>query len=301
MRNGRVIEDLCLVARTDGYSQKGVLAGFTDSELPMLTIDVDDLSDQAKLDFQAFSRSGYPIPKIRGGRQIEVASIQYADQIQDLKDPSPERLIQDTVRISVLNQDGSSNELILGELELLNMIGNLMITFQRFGSVLDSADRQEAVEYFSFYLPGFDEDRNIDGDSRPDFLLLIKPTNKNVGNLIDVILFVSDVLKKLVMNDNRQMSDYRKGYQSIQDSVQKQLARNQSKAKGLFDFLYVPANQTSFIRDLLYVPVDGSKPRNPLLVPVASKPDLSQPSKDNLLAMKLMASKMYEMAKTRTR
>lgn len=291
-----VIEELALVAKV---GLRPLYAGWSADGLPMLTTSTDDLSSRAQGDLETFNKSTSAIPKIalRGSR-LDVVVVSVAGPVQDIKDSSPRNLAQDTIKINVTDAQGKTNELTLGELEALKMIADNLIVFQRLGTIFDNADRQEAVEIHSYFLPA--------SGNRTDLLMLFKATNDNVGNLVDIILFVSDVIKKLISNDRRQPAGYKKGYLEAEDEAERQIAKQLAKEKGIFGFLYVPVTTEQskstlkdLLTDFLYVPADGSKPKNPFMVPVERKAEFSEPSKNNLLLLRTIASKMYLYARSR--
>ncbi len=297
------IEELSLVAKV---GSRPLYAGWSVSGLPVLTTSSTDLSEKAREDLKTFNKSDSLIPKLPlRNNQLSVVILSVAGPVQDMKDQSARKLTQDTIKVSVTDTRGDSSEITLGELEVLRMIADGLIVFQRLGTVLDTADRQEAVEIYSFFLPGSDG-FGEDITERPDQLLLVKPTNDNVGNLIDIVIFISDVIKKLIANDRRQPAGYKKGYLVAEDEAEKQIAKQLAKEGGLFSFLYVPVTKEEnkstlkdLLTDFLMVPTDGSKPVNPLMVPVEKKAQFSDPSKDNLLLLRTIAAKMYLHAKSR--
>lgn len=297
-----ILASLALVAKVGKFDPRLLYAGWSDDGLPILTINVDDLSEEATGQAKTFLSSGYPIPTLLvRRRQIEVVVVEFAGPVQDLKDPSPRNLVQDTIKILVKNSSGDSEELTLGELEVLEMIGSNTMIFQRFGSVLDTSERQEAVSYFSFFLPGSEE------LGRQDLLVLLRPTNDNLGNLVDAIIFIQDVIKKLLMNDERQPKEFRKGYLDAGKEAEDEIKKELNKSKGLFDFLFVPEDKNGpsdslkeMILDFVTVPADGSKPRNPFLGPSQKAQD-STFDRKTLDRLRHTASKMFLFARSRIR
>ena len=291
------LSKLALVAKTGRFDSRTLYAGWTEEGLPELTTDVGGLTEEAREEAATFLRSGYPIQTLNLRRQLGVVVVEFAGPIQDLKDPGPRNLVQDTIKIYVRDTRGSSYELTLGELEVLEMIGNNMIIFQSFGSVLDTTERQEAIQIYSFFLPGTDD--------RQDLLVLIKPTNENLGNLIDAIIFMQDVVKKLLQNDERQPREYRKGYSDAGIEAEEEIRKEFLKSKGFFGFLYVPEDQPTVLEslkemiiDLLSVPTEGNK-RQPLL---AEKPREERlPDRNTITRMRMTAAKMFLYARSRIR
>lgn len=293
------LASLALVAKAGKFDSRTLYAGWTDAGLPVLTNSTSDLSDDASDQAKTFLNSDYPIPTLPLRRQLDVVAVEFAGPVQDLEDPSPDNLVQDTIKVTVKNTSGKEVELTLGELDVLGMIGNNMMVFQRFGSILDTAERQKAVPYFSFFLPG--------NDDRQDLLVLMHPTNENLGNLIDAIIFIQDVIRKLLMNDEHQAKQFKKGYLTAGQEAEQEINKELQKSHGMFSFLFVPEDTPDplntlgkMIVDFVSVPTDGSKPTNPLTEPVKKVVEVA-PDRKTLDRLRLTAAKMYLYAKSRIR
>jgi len=296
------LANLALVAKAGKFNPQTLFAGWTDAGLPVLTTNASDLTPEATEQAQTFLRSGYPIPTLSIKRALGVVVVEFAGPVQDLKDVSAKNLVQDTIKIWVKDGKGVSIELTLGELEVMEMMGSNLIVFQRFGSVLDTADRQEAVSYFSFFLPGNSE------AGRQDLLVLMRPTNESLGNLIDTIIFMQDVVKKLLLNDERQQPGFKKGYLQAGTEAEKEIQKESQKAGGLLGFLTIPEDQKDpaetlkdMILDFITVPTDGSKARNPLFVSASNSQDNAVPDRKTLDRMVRTAGKMFLFARSRIR
>ena len=296
------IASLALVSRAGKFDSRTIYAGWTDAGLPVISVDVKDLTPESLEQAETFVRSGYPISSLSLRRQISVVVVEFAGPVKDLEDPSPRSLVQDSIQVTVTDTRGASVDLTLGELEVLEMIGNNMIVFQKFGSVLDTQDRQVAVPYYSFFLPG-----NV---KREDLIVLMKPTNRNVGNVIDAVLFIQDVIKKLLQNDQKQSPEYRKRYLDAGREAEEQIAQALKKQGGLFSFLMADDPSApkapglgdtlgEMLKDLLSVTPNG-KIRNPLLKSNQSSVD-PLPDRKTLDRLRLTAVKMYCFAKSRIR
>lgn len=296
-RRQNSIETLALVAKA---GSRYVYAGWDHAGQPVLSTSKDDLAPEASSTLQFFVKSGYPIPKLQltnGELSVAIASIVGA--VQDLKDVSQRELVQDTIQITIINESGSQETVTLGELEALRMIGDGLLTFQFLGTVLDTEDRQEAVNVFSLFLPGDYE------ESRPDLILLIKPTNINIGNAIDTVLFVSDIVKKLIANDRKQPSKMRKGYLEAEVEAEKAIEREAASNGGLLDFFLEPAfkeKSKTGLKNLVsdfFTTTPGQPASNFFLVPVEKQEQFTEGSVDNLLLLRTIATKMYMYARKR--
>lgn len=295
------LASLVLVAKAGKFNTQFLYAGWTDTGLPVMTTNASDLTQEAQEQARTFIRSNYPIPTLLMRRELGVVVVEFAGPVQDIQDVSPRNLVQDTIKVWVKNGKGEDVELTLGELEVLEMLGTNMIVFQKFGSVLDTQDRQVAVPYFSFFLPGNSE------ASREDLLVLMKPTNESFGNLIDTVIFMQDVVKKLLLNDDKQPAGYKKGYLQAGKEAEKEIEKELSKSGGLFSFLTIPADQDGpleTLKDMIWefisVPTDGSKPTNPLLAPDRNLPNSSVvPDRNTLTKMVKTAAKMCLFARSR--
>ncbi len=296
-RRQNSIEMLALVAKA---GSRYVYAGWDYTGQPVLSTSKDDLSPEASSTLQFFVKSGYPIPKLQlANGELSVAIASIVGAVQDLKDVSQRELVQDTIQITIINESGSQEAITLGELEALRMIGDGLLTFQFLGTVLDTEDRQEAVNVFSLFLPGdYDE-------SRPDLILLIKPTNINIGNAIDTVLFVSDIVKKLIANDRKQPTQMRKGYLDAEAAAEKEIEREAAKSGGLLDFFLEPAFKEKSKTGLKKLVTDfftttpGQSGSNFFLVPVENQDQFAEGSSDNLLLLRTIATKMYMYARKR--
>ncbi len=300
---GKIVS-LALVVRAGKLDSRTIYAGWTDAGLPVVSLDTEDLTPESLEEAETFIRSGYPIPSITLRRQLSVVVVEFAGPVKDMEDPSPRSLVQDSIQVTVTDTRGRSIDLTLGELEVLEMIGNNMITFQKFGSVLDTQDRQVAVSYYSFFLPGNSQ------EDREDLIVLMKPTNRNVGNIIDAVLFIQDVIKKLLQNDQKQPPEYRKRYLDAGREAEVEIAQALRKQGGLFSFLMaddptVPKppgladTLGEMLKDMLSVTPDG-KGKNPFLKSNRSGSD-PLPDRKILDRIRLTAVKMYGYAKSRIR
>ncbi len=300
-RTNDVIEELSLVAKV---GSRPLYAGWTSRGLPILTSSDNDLSESAREDLRTFKKSGLVIPKLSlRGSHLDVAVATIAGSVQDIKDTSRKNLAQDTIKVTVTDSSGSSYDITLGELEILKMIADCVITFQRLGTIFDTVDRQEAVEIYSLFLQGTQGNGDTIED-RPDLLLLLKPTNDNLGNIIDTIIFASDIIKKLINNDRRQPAGYKKGYLEAEDEAEKVIASQ--GPKGLLGWFYEPVNKEqakttmkNMITDLFFVPADGSKSPGFFMEPVENKKEFSEPTRENLNRLRTIASKMFLFAHSR--
>lgn len=293
------LANIVLVCKA-GKLGKMLYAGWTETGLPILTTSPYDLTTEALTQAQTFTRSGFPMPTLSMRAELGVVVVEFAGAVLDLKDSSPRNLVEDSIKIWVKDSRGSTEELSLGELEVLEMIGNNMIMFQRFGSVLDTQDRQVAVPFYSFFLAGSPE------AGRQDLLVLIRATNDNLGNIIDTVVFIQDVIKKLLLNDESQDPRFKKGYLQADKQAEKEIQEELKKSGGIFSFLMVPEDQPDpvetlkqMIVDFVMVSADGTSKN--ILADSPKQSSTPMPDKNTLDKLVRTAAKMFLFARSKIR
>lgn len=294
--SSQTIEKLVLVARA---GSKMLYAGWDENDQPVLSTSKSSLTSEAQEALQFFTKSGSRIPSIdltSGSLSIAVVSIVGA--VQDITDTSPNNIAQDTIKIVVQDQEGVRQTITLGELEALKMVGDGIMIFQSVGTLLDTPDRQVAVKNCSLFLEGNYE------DSRPDMILLIKATNDNFGNTINTVLFISEIIKKLIANDRKQPTEYQKGYLKAEAQAEKEMEEQALKEGGVLSFFFEPTYNEhrkttlkNMFVDFFTAPTDGSGASNPFLGPVENTKKFSKGTWENVLLLRTMATKMYMYAK----
>lgn len=293
----QMIDKLVLVARANS---KMLYAGWDEKDQqPVLSAFKSSLTTDALEALQFFTKSGSKIPTIDlAGESLSVAVVGVVGAVQDITDISPTNIAQDTIKITVRDQNGLQQTITLGELEALKMIGDGIMIFQSIGTVLDTADRQVAVKNCSLFLQGNYE------DSRPDMILLIKATNDNLGNTIDTVLFISEIIKKLIANDRKQPSEFQKGYLKAEAQAEKEIEQQAENEGGVLSFFFESTYkehrkttlQNMFV-DFFTAPTDGSGSSNPFLGPVENTKKFSRGTWENVLLLRVMATKMYMYAR----
>ncbi len=183
---------------------KWLFVGWTTEGLPFASYHQEDLTEQARESALQFVSAGLDPRRVPYSRVRPVEYVLTGPAI-DFAD-TPARRAEDHIRYTVTNADGERIEIALGELALLGAIVDARVPWQASSSHLGADFAVSAVPLYTVFVPppGAPADSCVG--------IVFRSTFRGAGNEPAFRGFVRQTLGRLLVVDESQSRQHRKGY-----------------------------------------------------------------------------------------
>jgi hypothetical protein len=200
------IEVLSAAVVSTATEAKGewLFAGWSEADHPASAAEVSGLSENARRAFHAYRESGLWPRQVRY-RRVEAAEYVLTGPAVDFGDHGTRRA-QDQLQYIVLSEGGERKEVALGELAVLEAIVSAREPWQSVRETVGSEIARSAISLYTLFTPN--------PGSPPDtgLAVLFQPTIAMAGNEAAFRAFVRQSLGRLLVLDESQPPESRKGY-----------------------------------------------------------------------------------------
>lgn len=198
------IDQLSAVVRPRAGRDRSLFIGWTKEGVPQITDSEIDLAVNAKNSYQINQKARLPLRTIPYSH-IEPVNYLTTGQPIDLMDQDGV-IAGDLLTYTVMDKDGNTQTLTLGELNILNSLVDSHIEWQDLGNT----DKTDVIVSTKSMHTLFVEPE--EGSTGEAFAILFKPAFDGESNEIAFKAFVRKSLSKLLVLDESQEPHNRKGY-----------------------------------------------------------------------------------------
>ncbi len=205
----QTIERLSVAVVSMAQEKRGVwlFAGWDADGLPQSTDRLAELASEAREALELYRSSGLSPRRVP---YASLTAVEYAltGPAVDFADVPPQRA-EDQVRYTVVDGEGARHDLALGEMAVLGAIADARTPWQVAGRTSATAVADTAVPLYTVLLPA--------PGQRPNrgLALLFRPTLAGSGNEAAFASFVRGTISRLLILDESQPPERRKGYLEV--------------------------------------------------------------------------------------
>lgn len=192
------IDQLCAVVKI-GKSRQLFFIGWDLSREPMLTQEQKSLSEDALTSFKSYIRTRLSIREIPY-EKVDLATFSYVGRPINYENGAEDLLV-----LGIKKPEAGSEEIILGELGLLEAIINSSQCWQDLGKGYVSEDSSRSIKYHTLFFANPEIENT-------GIALLFEPVSRESSNEITYSRFLQEILMKLLMMNNERYQEIIKHY-----------------------------------------------------------------------------------------